>query len=122
RTHAVRVGPPQNGVPELMNKIRSILMIMIIGITAAIGGSLARAESYPHDPELNDPNYWESFLPAEMCLKTEDPGTPYTVKSYEGWVISAVILKAGAKDGANEVFRGVEPGDVLSHSTGKDIS
>lgn len=107
-----------------MNRFRVTLIALVLVIAGALllPNLPANAETLPHSPEHNKTGFWEEYLPAEMCLKFEDPGTPYTVPAYEGWTVVGVILKAGSGDDANEVFHGDQSGAVLSHPTGKDIS
>lgn len=97
----------------------------VLTAVTALAASIipAAAETYPHDPKLNHPNTWEVKFPAGMCVKDDNPSTPYTVPTPPtGWELVAVVIKAGAGESANEVWRGVAAGDVLAHPTGKDHS
>lgn len=94
--------------------------------TAGLMTTTANAESVPHSPEANQASFWEDYfkdVDGVSCKKVGTKDTPFTVgQPSDGHEWVAVIVKAGAGDGANDVHRDVKPGDKISHESGKRTS
>ncbi len=117
-------------------------LVSTIGAVALLAGSLgvlASASAAPVssgvvasvDSDKNHTSYWESVLagkyPGVKCVKYDNvDAKTFTVPAPDDgydWVYA--IVKAGANesvDQPNEEHSDVSEGDVLSHSSGKDIS
>lgn len=99
-----------------------------VGAAGFVAATTASAEVLPHDPEHNKAEFWEGYFADKgvvgvECTKKESVGTPYEVPAPpSGTEWYAAIIKAGAKDTANEVVYNVEAGDALRHFTGKGNS
>ena len=79
---------------------------------------------FPQDPKYNNASYWETYFgDGAYCIKYDPASTPFTVPSAPaGYSWFSAIVKAGAGDAANELYNGIQPGDKLVHSSGKNIS
>lgn len=117
-------------------------LVSTVGAVALLAGSLgvlASASAAPVssgvaasvDSDKNHTSYWESVLagqyPGVKCKKYDNvDAKTFTVPAADDgydWVYA--IVKAGADqsvDQPNEEHSSVSEGDVLSHSSGKDIS
>jgi hypothetical protein len=99
----------------------TVLLALLLSIGGTAGAALATGNTGP-----NQPGYWET-LPGEQCVKYDNlTAKTFTVPAAEdGRDWSKAIVKAGSDqstDGANEVVKPVEAGQVLSHSSGKNLS
>lgn len=107
-------------------KSASLLAAFVTALLAFVGMGGASAAFATGNVGPNQPAYWET-LPGEQCVKFDNlTAKTFTVPAEpEGRDWSKAIVKAGSDvstDGANEVVQPVDAGQVLSHSSGKNLS
>lgn len=94
-------------------------------------------ETWEHEPEYNDPVFWEEWIYEELeveawCVKEEPIDKPYTIpaiedlfeleegEDYDDYAYILAVLKGGANqegNDANELYFDPSAGDELSHAT-----